>query len=179
MRRCILKIAETRPLHTADDVKFVDFQNACPHKLSGHFARYCTQLHYYLVLQTARVSAFVLISTPHAMTCEHCRKNRIFHYGRGRFRPVFKMHLHVSAAAISEETPLGCSSVWYYKQVEYQLLYSFLPNLPWPVNMVAKFEIVVFGDFRCFDKWKSGQKHDLLMQKRFKRSKNVWNQLNY
>ena len=50
---------------------FFNFQNACPRKCSGHFLRNSTQLKYYRILQTGRVSASILISTPLAMTCEH------------------------------------------------------------------------------------------------------------
>jgi len=48
-----------------------NFQNASPRKCSGHFPANFTQLKYYWVLQTGRVSASVLIRTPLAMTCEH------------------------------------------------------------------------------------------------------------
>ena len=49
---------------------------------------------------------------------------------------IFKMHLRVSALAISRETLLSDTTAGYYKLVEYQLPYSFLHHLPWPANMV-------------------------------------------
>jgi len=57
------------------EVDFFSFQNASPQKCSGHLARNSTQLNNYLVLQTDKVLASVLISIALAMTCEHRRKS--------------------------------------------------------------------------------------------------------
>ena len=61
--------------------------------------------------------------------------------GEVDFFAIFKMHVRVSAVAIFCETPLSNSTHGYYKLVEYQLLYSFVPHLPGPLNMVAKIEL--------------------------------------
>ena len=59
------------------ELDFFDFQHASPRKCSGHFPRNATQLNNPTVLQTGRVSAAVLISTPLAMTYEHGQKIEI------------------------------------------------------------------------------------------------------
>ena len=58
-------------------VDFFNFQKASPRKCSGHLPTNSTQLKYDIVLQPGRVSAFVPISIPLAMTCEHGRKIEI------------------------------------------------------------------------------------------------------
>ena len=56
---------------------FFDFQNACPRKWCGHFHSNSSELKYFVVLQTGRVSASVLIATPLDMTCGHRQKIEI------------------------------------------------------------------------------------------------------
>jgi len=124
---------------TGERLSFCNFQNASPHKSSGHFPRNSTQLYNSRLLQTGRVWASVLVPTPLAMTCEHGRKIEFVHnYGICRFFAIFKMHLRVSALTIFRETLLSYTTRAYYKVVEYQLLYLFLYHLPSPVNMVEK-----------------------------------------
>ena len=48
------------------------------------------------------------------------------------------MHLRESALAIFRDTPLNKTPPGYYQLTQYHLHYSFLPHLPWPVNMVEK-----------------------------------------
>ena len=71
------------------------------------------------------------------------------------FFALFKMHLRVSGLAIFWDIPLKWTTLGYYQMVEYQLLYTFLHLLPWPVNMVEKSKIPIFVgyvDFLQFSK---------------------------
>jgi len=61
-----------------DSSIFCNFQNASLRKCSGHCPRNSTQLKYSRILQTGTVSACVLISTSHAMTCEHVWSKIVF-----------------------------------------------------------------------------------------------------
>ena len=51
------------------------------------------------------------------------------------------MHLRVSALAIFGGTSLSYTIRRYDQLAQYQLVHSFLYNLPWPVNKVKKLDI--------------------------------------
>ena len=59
------------------DADFCNFQNASPRECSGRIPRNSTHLQYSWILQTGRVTAYVLIFTSLATTCEHGRKIEI------------------------------------------------------------------------------------------------------
>ena len=69
-------------------------------------------------------------------------ENRYFHYGRGRFFAIFKMHLRICVQLIFWETLLKWSTLGYFKLVRYQLLNSFVQHFPWSLNML---ENVIFA----------------------------------
>ena len=60
------------------------------------------------------------------------------------------MHLRVSALLIFRETPPNWSTVGYHKLVEFQLRYSFLSYLPWPINMVENMKFPWMGEIMIF-----------------------------
>ena len=51
------------------------------------------------------------------------------------------MLLCVSALIIFCETPLNWTTRGYYRLIQFQLLYSFLHHMPWPVNRVENTKI--------------------------------------
>ena len=104
---------------------------------------------------------------------------RVHNYGISRFWVIFKCHVLASDLAISWQTPLNWSTLWYFKLMELQHLSSFLSQKFWPLNSPKNvscaqlWDIMILVDFQnhhprkcwgCFPRNSTRLKYSRILQ---------------